>query len=264
MIRTVRGIARGLAVIAITVVSYFALLVGKGLMLPSRKASDGWSRVIQRTWGRGLAAALGLRIVARGQAPRGAFFMVSNHLGYLDIVVYAALVDVVFVAKSEVARWPIVGLLCRSVNTIFIDRELMRDAARVGQRIEKSLSEGHGVMVFPEGTSTKGVSVLRFKPALLQQAARAGLGVYHAAISYRVPDSEPPAHLSVCWWGDMTFLGHLREMLELRRIDATVVFGDKPISATDRKTLAAELQRAVLAEFIPVVDEEGSCEASIR
>jgi hypothetical protein len=75
-------------------------------------------------------------------------------------------------------------------------------------------------------------------------------------LSYGVPDGERPAYLSVCWWADMTFMGHLLEMLELREIYAYVAFGGETIQSRDRKALALKLHAAVQSEFIPTVQVE--------
>jgi 1-acyl-sn-glycerol-3-phosphate acyltransferase len=220
-------------------------------------------RFIFRRWAKATAALLGVKIDAQGRPPRGAFFLVSNHLSYLDIVVLAALTDCVFIAKSEVARWPVIGLLSRGMNTIFIDREKRRDTARANALIERRLAKGQGVVLFAEGTSTEGARVLPFKSALLEQAARAGFAVSYAALSYRAPEGQSPAHLSVCWWGEMTFFKHLFELLHLSEIQALVRFGSEGILEENRKRLARKLHRAVSREFIPVIELGEECSAPV-
>jgi 1-acyl-sn-glycerol-3-phosphate acyltransferase len=199
-----------------------------------------------------------------GALPRAPFFLVANHLSYVDVIVLASQVDCRFIAKQDISTWPLIGLLCRSVGTIFIDRNNRRDIARVNAQVEQALAEGRGVVLFPEGTSSQGTTVLPFKPGLLELAARAGLAVSYATLSYGVPDRETPAHLSVCWWGDMTFIIHLSGLLRLSEIDATLTFGRETIRGGDRKDLASQLHAAVKQEFIPVVKSEEACIAVIR
>ena len=248
-----RAAFRAVALCAVTCAFSALNIAGTVFVFPFKGPRFGWRSFIFRNWAKATAALLGVKINARGRAPRGAFFLVSNHLSYLDIVIFAALTDCVFIAKSEVARWPVIGLLCRSMNTIFIDRSKRRDTARVNRLVEKILAEGRGVVLFAEGTSTRGAGVLPFKSALLEQAARACFPVSYAALSYGVAAGEMPAHLSVCWWGEMTFLKHLFELLRLSEIRASVTFGSETIRETDRKALANRLRSAVIKDFIPVV-----------
>src|SRR5262249_5586080 len=160
---------------------------------------------------------------------------------YVDVVVLASRLECLFVAKKEVESWPIIGVLSRSVGTVFIDRSNRRDLARVNSEIAQALEDGRGVILFAEGTSTKASSVLPFRTSLVEAAARRGFPVSYAAVSYRVLGEAPPASLSVCWWGNMTFGSHFVGLLGLKRIQATVSFGSHEIRADDRKTLADRL-----------------------
>lgn len=251
-----RAGVRCVALTAITVPSYLGLLVTKPVGLVSRRGGLALESFWVRVWARACARALGVDVTARGEPPRPPFFLASNHLSYLDIVVLATLVDARFLAKSEIARWPIAGLLARSVGTLFIERERARDLTRVLPAIQSRLDLGHGVVVFPEGTSTKGAEVLRFKPSLFEVALRTRAPVRTASLSYATPSHAPPAHLAVCWWGDAPFLGHFLRLLMLPRIRATVAFGGSEIRAEDRKSLAALAQRAVEDQFTPVVEDQ--------
>ena len=96
--------------------------------------------------------------------------------------------------------------------------------------------------------------MLPFRASLLDLPASLGLPVWAAAIRYQTTAGDPPAHLSVCWWGAAQFVPHLRGLLALRRIEATVRVAPEPIVAADRKELAALLQQAVAARFTPVID----------
>jgi 1-acyl-sn-glycerol-3-phosphate acyltransferase len=206
-------------------------------------------------WARGAARLLGIRIVVEGETPEPPYFLVSNHLSYLDVVVYAASMPARFVAKREVRGWPVVGFLALAAETIFIDRSRKRDALRVLDDLGLAMADGDGVVVFAEATSTAGHTVLPFRPALLEWAARTGHPVHYASLSYRTPAGGPPAHRAVCWWGDMTFSRHLLALASLPWIEATVVHGEEPIAEGDRKRLADRLHQAVSAQFTPVVVE---------
>lgn len=202
-----------------------------------------------RLWARTFCRLLGLQMRVTGPRPTGSFFLVSNHVSYVDIPLIAANVDATFVAKADLRGWPLLGRVSTIVDTIFIDRSRKRDLMRVMELVEKSLDQGLAVVVFPEGTSSRGEDVLRFKPSLLELPATRRDPVYHATVSYRTPANRPPAHRIVCWWGDAPFLSHFLRLLALPSFEATLAFGEEPIRGEDRKVLAAQLRTAMRAGF---------------
>ncbi len=210
-----------------------------------------WRNFIFRHWARTIVTVLGIKIHTHAIVPATPFFLVSNHLSYLDIVVLAAQMDCVFVAKREVESWPVFGLLSRSMNTIFIDRARAADIPRVNALIAATLQSGQNIVVFPEGTSTMGAEVLPFKPSLLEPAARGNFPVVYASLHYRTPSDETPASLSVCWWGAMTLVPHLWGVFCLSEIEATLTFGAETLRGNDRKELARRLHEAVTTIFTP-------------
>ncbi|MDX2033150.1 MAG: lysophospholipid acyltransferase family protein [Blastocatellia bacterium] len=239
----------------LTSASFYAMwLCGKGLTIRSRAGRARWHGFIMTTWGRAIARIMHMRVHLDGRPPALPYFLVSNHLSYVDIIAYAAVTDCVFVSRHDVADWPGIGAMARSVGTVFLNRESLQDIPRVIEMIDELLDDRMGVILFPEGTSTIGDKVLPFSPALLEPAARAGYPVSYASIRYATPAGEPHASLAVCWWGDMTFLPHLVGLLQLREFDVFIHFGAEAIRAEDRKTLARNLWRAVNDQFVPVVE----------
>ena len=218
-----------------------------------------WRRRVMHYWARGSARILGMRIETRGLPPAEPALLVANHLGYLDVVLLAACVPSVFVAKREVRGWPLVGAVAALAGTIFVDRLAPRDALRAAGSIETALARGDTVILFAEGTSTRGERVLPLKPALLEPAARAGWAVQYAALSYRTAPGMPPADQAVCWWGEMEFMPHLLGVTRLPDFTASVAFGDDALRGSDRKDLAAGLQAAIVRHFTPVVNGIESC-----
>jgi 1-acyl-sn-glycerol-3-phosphate acyltransferase len=258
-----RAIGRGLALCVVTSFFYSAWLLLAPFLLFSEKGFHKWRNLSFRRWAKTAAALLGIRIMVIGATPKAPFFLVSNHLSYLDIVVFATQIDCLFVAKSEVAGWPILGLLCKSMGTIFVDRKLRKDVLRVNSIVERVLGNRKGVVLFPEGTSTAGDRVLPFHSALLEPAVKASYPVSFAAVSYRTPSNHPPAAISVCWWGDMPFLSHLYQLLQLKTVDALVTFGSYSIRSDNRKVLAQRLRHAIQEEFHYLRDIGIKCQTTI-
>jgi 1-acyl-sn-glycerol-3-phosphate acyltransferase len=164
----------------------------------------------------------------------GTGLIVSNHLTYLDIVVYGAVRPFVFVAKSEVRRWPLLGTLASLGGTIFVDRDRSLQVANAGQQIEQALKDGLAVLLFPEGTSSNGREVLPFRSPLFESAIRTGASVRAAAIRYHAADA---VESEVTYWGEMVFLPHLFRTLCIRDLSAEICF-DAPCRFSDRKTAA--------------------------
>jgi 1-acyl-sn-glycerol-3-phosphate acyltransferase len=250
--RTTRAALRLAALCTMTAALYAVWAAGAALPCFSRRARGRWRGLVFRTWARASAVVIGMRLRVSGVAPRPPFLLVVNHLGYADVVALAASCECVFVAKKEVGAWPVVGRLCRSTGTIFIDRRSRRDIPRALSQVEAALDEGAGVVLFAEGTSTRGAGVLPFKSPLLEAAARRGLPVHYASLSYDTPRGEARADTSVCWWGEMIFPVHFFELLKMRIFGAGLAFGDEAIYDGDRKALAGKLWAAVSARFVPV------------
>jgi lyso-ornithine lipid O-acyltransferase len=171
----------------------------------------------------------------------GSGLTVSNHLSYLDILAYGAARPFLFVAKSEVRRWPLLGMLASLGGTIFIDRRRSLQVEQAGQQIEQGLRDGIPVLLFAEGTSSDGSSVLPFRSPLFDPAIRAGACVTPAAIRYH---AEDVAEGLVTYWGEMVFLPHLFRTLCIRGLTAEIRF-DRPCRFPNRKTAAREAWRQV-------------------
>jgi len=251
-VRTARLVARLAALSAWTSGCWLVLLAGFPFAgRGARRAA--WRASRFQSWARTTSRIIGMRVAVGGERPEGPVLLVTNHLSYVDVVLLAAQMRCVFVSRADVADWPVLGVLSRSVGTLFIDRARRRDVVRVADEIRATLRAGQGVVFFPEGTSTQGAEVRAFRSSLLEPAAELGLPVRYASIRYETAGDDLPAHQAVSWWGGMTFGPHLLELLRLSGFDATIVFGDEPIRDSDRKSLARRLQRAVASGFVPMV-----------
>jgi len=188
-----------------------------------------------------------------GEAPRPPYFLVSNHVSYVDIAAIRSVVVGVFVAKGEIQNWFFAGRLVRDMGNIFIDRTNRRDIPRAGAKIIERLDAGEGVVVFPEGTSTKGDEVLPFNSSFFEFAANADIPVSYVSVGYRTPEGELPASEAVCWWDDTSFVDHMLRLFTVPRYTAILRFGDEPILNHDRKKLANELHERISDNFVPMI-----------
>jgi 1-acyl-sn-glycerol-3-phosphate acyltransferase len=188
-------------------------------------------------------AALDIKVAVQGSMPQNGL-IVSNHLSYLDILCYSSVAPCIFVSKSEVRQWPVFGRLATNGGTIYIDRESKADARHVAKLMEDTLRSGVRVVLFPEGTSSDGSTVLRFHAPLFESAVRAGVTITPAALLYEMSGGDPSK--DVCYWGDMTFGSHFLKLLSKGDIKANINLGKPRQSFSDRKEASANMRTEVL------------------
>ncbi len=249
---SLRALSRVPAIALVSLLASATMAIARPLILVAPRPQLAIRNAAFRWWGRAMCRIMGIRVEVEGDAPRGRFFLVTNHLSYVDIVVLASRISAAFVAKSSLSRWPLMGLMFLTADTIFIDRARKRDILRVMERIQKCLERDLGVLVFAEGTSGKGEEILRLKPSLLQSAAEQGQAVHYATLTYRAP-GDTPAHQLICWWDDTPFVSHVLRLFGLPHFEATVRFGAEPILDDNRKILAKRLRSAMAESFTPSV-----------
>ena len=173
-------------------------------------------------WSRGLCRILGVRLRPCGTPHAGAALFVANHISWLDIFCIAAVCPTHFLAKREVAGWPLFGWLCRRAGTAFIRRGGDRGAAEATEQLVWRLRRGERVLVFPEGTSTTGATVRRFHPRLFQAAILAHGPVQAIALRYPQAGGINPV---VPFVGDDELLPHLWRLLGEPGLVAELRFG---------------------------------------
>lgn len=247
--RNIRAAIRFTLFLIMTFGIYGVWFVGS-FLIPNKHF---WRQLIFRIWAQLFVKIAGMKIEIIGEVPKPPFFLVSNHLGYVDIPALRAVVEGVFVAKSELDSWFLAGKIIRDMGMIFINRKNRRDIPRAGSEIIKRLDEGEGVIVFPEGTSTKGEEVLPFNSSFLEFAARTDLPVSYCSISYKTPAGELSASEAICWWDDTVFINHIFRLFSVKEFTAIINFGEAPIANPNRKALANELHAKIREKFIPVL-----------
>jgi lyso-ornithine lipid O-acyltransferase len=184
-----------------------------------------------------------LEINSAGTIPvRG--LLICNHLSYMDILVLASLAPSMFVAKREVKSWPIMGLLAQLGGTLFIDRQRRTHVGEINDDIQAALDDSALVIVFPEGTSSDGKTVLPFKSSLLEPATQQNHPLTVGHLHYTLANGEDDE--AVAYWGDAVFFKHLLNLLSQDKVRATVHFAPVANRISDRKELAQQLHAAVM------------------
>lgn len=199
------------------------------------------ARVLQK-WSARLLSRINMTIAVKGRLP-GHGLIASNHLSYLDILVFSAVCGCVFVSKREIKSWPALGWISSLAGTIYIDRARRTETHAIQPEMQLALSSGLRLVLFPEGTSTDGSQILRFHSSLFQAAVDLDAPVTAAAIDYSIADGE--ASREVCYWGDMNLLPHLLNLLTKKSVRAAVSFSSEHLQFSDRKQAARTMQTQV-------------------
>ncbi|MGK0289672.1 MAG: 1-acyl-sn-glycerol-3-phosphate acyltransferase [bacterium] len=242
---------RFLLFISLTLIYFVLYLIGFILFSFSSKWQFQWRNQMVRIWAKHIAWGIGMRIHIQGKPPKTPFILVSNHLSYLDIVLFFSQLDCVFIAKKEVRSWPLLGLIASSINTLFIDRTRKKDIPKVNLEIQSRLNQQQGIIFFPEGTTSLGNLILPFKPSLLEFPAKENFPVHYSSIHYQIPKELPIEHVSPCWVNDDGLLEHLYLLFQLPFFDAHLTFGKNPIQHSERKILAQNLRDSIQQIFTP-------------
>ncbi len=213
------------------------------------------SQALVRIACRASLRAMGLTLQVHGTPMRGAGAIVSNHVSWMDIFVMNAVHNIYFVAKADVAGWPVIGMIARSVGTVFIRRKIS-DAAQQKAMFVNRVGQGDRLFFFPEGTSTDGQQVLPFKSTLFaaffDEALKETMLVQPVTLRYVAAAPRDPWFY--CWWGDMEFVEHFLMILASDTKGAVQITFHEPFEVadfSDRKRLAKAAEDAVRSGLGP-------------
>ncbi|MDG1996668.1 MAG: lysophospholipid acyltransferase family protein [Emcibacteraceae bacterium] len=228
----------------------------KKLKLPGYKSWPHWVH-------KSMCSALDIRVTTYGQAlERSPTLFVSNHVSYLDIIILGHVIKGCFVAKRDMIDWPVLGFLSTLQRTIFIDREKRSEVQLQRKEMQNRIKGGDSLILFPEGTTSEGGTVLPFKSSLFgvtedyihPQADEEGrpleLMVQPVTLIYKRINSMPTNRSNrptVAWYGDMDIGLHFKKFLDILSVDVEVHFNE-PVSRNlfkTRKELSAYCHRTI-------------------
>lgn len=236
--------------LCVRVTAFVAFLAATTLLAAGLRITEMVTRkTIDRTpWARfcfrWACRCLGLNIHQHGSPSNDTVLFVSNHISWSDIPILGSLAPIRFLSKAEVGQWPLIGWLARQADTLFIHRG-GGQARRVRGQIIENLQAGENVLVYPEGTTSAGLTVLPFHGLLLRAAPESKTPIQPVTITYR-RDGRPD-HLAP-FIGEDEFHSHLLRMLRQPSARVDVVFHEPVQSPEEVPTaeLAASLRQTVL------------------
>jgi lyso-ornithine lipid O-acyltransferase len=229
-----------------------ALLIPVQAVAVALNVPLGWR--LPRFYHRICCRILGFRIERTGtiSTNRPTLF-IANHTSYLDITILGALLEAGFVAKAEIAGWPLFGLLAKLQRCVFVERRGVR-AGDQRDQLRQRLEARHNIVLFPEGTSHDGNRVRPFKTALFAAAEHvvdgAPVTVQPVSVAYTRFDGYPLGRTFrpfYAWYGDMEMMSHMFQALGIGTLTVEVQFHE-PVTLAQfesRKELANHCYQAV-------------------
>jgi 1-acyl-sn-glycerol-3-phosphate acyltransferase len=201
-----------------------------------------------QVWSSQMVGHIGIRMVVKGpSALPGPLLLMVNHVSWLDVTSLHAARFCRFVAKADIKGWPVLGQLASGAGTLFIERASRRDAMRVVHQMADSLRASDVLAVFPEGTTSDGLTLLPFHANLFQAAIAAQAPVQPVAIEF-IDAATGKTSLAPCYMGDDTLFTSVWRTLCAPPLEVHITFGEPQQSnGRDRRTWAAEVQRDVAA-----------------
>ncbi len=172
---------------------------------PANISPRQWLRI--QKWHQRLLSICGISITIKGAFQNTPCLVIANHISWIDIPAISCVVPTGFVAKAEIAKWPVIGWLTKKTACIFIERGRTGIVEQINQTISKQIHFGVNTLVFPEGTTTDGSKTKRFNYRLFKAVEHNKLPVLLLTLSY--PNSPHAKFV-----GDMTFFSHLMDVLK--------------------------------------------------
>jgi 1-acyl-sn-glycerol-3-phosphate acyltransferase len=211
------------------------------------RASPQRRRALTQRWSAQLLDILAITAQVEGEAPppgETATMIAANHVSWIDIFLISSVRPTRFVAKSEIRAWPLAGWIADRAGTLFIQRDQMRDMARIDARVREVMNQGDCVGLFPEGITTAGDELRKFHTSLFEPAVANAAHVHPVAIRYEHADGTLCRELSFA--GDVTFIESMELIVRLRTVRARIMFAPVVDAAgASRRDVAKEVESRV-------------------
>ena len=210
---------------------------------------------------RGVRFILGIKVSFTGeQSQQEPTIYISNHISYLDVFVLGS-VRAYFMAKSEVASWPVLGQLARFQNTLFIER-IPGKARHQLEVMQSHLKKNNNLILFPEGTSTDGTYVEPFKSSLFEAANLDDnditVAIQPVTIAYTHQAGKQMDQMvrdNYAWYAKMPFTAHFFNLFALKKVGVNIHF--HPVCYLDqfvtRKQCAEHCHKLVSEQLVASV-----------
>jgi 1-acyl-sn-glycerol-3-phosphate acyltransferase len=226
------SIIRLLLVVSLSTISLFISIIENAITGKKGK----YKFIALRYWGKSMLCILGIIIRKNKRPPLDKFILMPNHRSYIDIFITAAYSPSTFVAKAEIANWPVIGRSFKHIRAILVKRDEIKSLIGTMRKIGESIDKGISITVFPEGTTSKGPGTKQFKNGTFKIASDLAIPIIPCAIAYKNPN--------LAWVGNDAFFSHFfREMWRPYSI-AFLRFGE-PLSHTDFETLKNKTKSSI-------------------
>lgn len=186
------------------------------------------------------------------------YLIVSNHMSYTDILIMSAHRPTSYVTSIEMKEVPFLGQITQLAGCLYVERRSRKNLKNEISQIEKALTNGLDITIFPESTSTNHEQVLKFKRSLFQTAINTHVPVAPLTLNYVKVNNEPITQKTrdyVCWYGDMKFAPHLWDLVKCKSIEATIYIHPQ-VEIKDHYEcsgiLRDECYKIINEKFIPV------------
>lgn len=192
-----------------------------------------------RLWFEKILKIVNIKTKINGKVKKGNYLIISNHSSWLDIIILGSIFKTTFLSKIEVSRWPIIGMITTAVDILFIDRGTKNAATQAVDGISKFISHNRNVTIFPEGTSSGGKNLLKFKPRLFASCIDINCPVQCVTIKY--PHKNKKINPYVPFIRENSLFLSIIKILFQEKIDAEIIISELVYTKNkDRKKIANE------------------------
>ena len=234
--RPIRAFVRIVLFLALCLATIVRMMLGFAV-LRARQASQQdvrhWTHKRFVRFVKRVQSVMGLRVTWEGQFPDEPAVLMGNHRSYVDAVLFPVDFPVVYVGRIESKSWPIIGWGATLLGTIWVDRKSKDSRRATRAAVRNRLSEGMGIVIFPEGTTFKGPELLEYRPGMFYTCAEEGFPIVPVALEYRDPN--------IAWVDNAWFVPHAFHHFGAKHIDVTVRVGN-PVNMNDAEALRSHVR----------------------